>query len=122
VLFPLIAFRMYWMEFDGAYTEIDLLWGVPITVASGVAIFLYEPLAKKIEHFSLAWFFVLFIVLSILGNGLVLSDLYFPRSYRAWGNYMVHFAISIAFAHQLFHYSGKPRKEGSFFKRITFRN
>lgn len=118
VLYPLIALRMYWKEFNGAYTEIDLLWGVLITVASGVAIFLYEPLAKKIEHFSLAWFFVLFVFLGLLGSGLVLSDLYFPLPLRAWGNYAVWFAISIPWIHQLYHYSGKPRK-GSFFKRIT---
>ena len=110
---------MYWREFDGAYTEMDLLWGGVVAVALGVVIFVYEPIAKKIEHFSLAWFFVLFIFLGLLGFGLILSDFHFPLPYRAWGNYTLWFAISIPFTHQLFHYSGKPRK-GSFFKRAWF--
>ncbi|MCY4234638.1 MAG: hypothetical protein OXE59_12985 [Bacteroidetes bacterium] len=121
VIFPLVPLHSYWSAFDGAHTETDLLWGVLITVASGVAIFLYEPFAKKTEHFSLAWFFMLSIVLTLLGCGFLMSDIYFPLPLRAWGNYAMYFAISLAFAHQLYHYSDKPRKEGSFFKRITFK-
>jgi len=52
VLYPLIAFYMYWSEFNGTYTDMDLLWGGIVAVALGVAIFLYEPLAKRIEHFD----------------------------------------------------------------------
>ncbi|MCY3629049.1 MAG: hypothetical protein F4120_06700 [Rhodothermaceae bacterium] len=118
VIFPLIPFRMYWSEFDGAYTDMDLLWGGIVAVALGVAIFRYEPLAKRIEHFSPAWFFVLFIFLGLLGFGIILSDLYFPLPYRAWGNYAVHFAILMPGTHQIFHYAGKKHQKGSFYKRM----
>ena len=119
IIFPLSALYFYWREFDGAHTEMDLLWGVLITVALGVGIFLYEPLAKKTELFSPAWFFMLFQILFILVIGFLLSGLHLP--FRAWGNFAIYSAISIATAHQLFHYSDKPRKEGSFFKRISLK-
>lgn len=117
VLFPLIAFHMYWSEFNGAYTDMDLLWGGIVAVALGVVIFLYEPLAKRIEYFSLAWFLLLLVFIGIFGFGWVLSTTHFPLPYTAWGSYALWFAILMPVIHQLFHYVDK-RQKGSFYKRI----
>ena len=121
VLFPLINFFHYWTTFDGAYTDMDLLWGGIVAVALGVAIFMYFPIAQKIEHFSFAWFTVLLVFIGIFGFGWVLSTTHFPLPYTAWGNYALSFAISIPVIHQLLHYAYKPRSKGSFFKRIRLK-
>ena len=115
VIIPIIPFRMYWSEFNGAYTDMDLLWGGIVAVAFGVAIFLYEPLAKRIEPFSPAWFLVLFIFLGLLGFGIALSGLYLPL--RTWGIYALFIAIFIPMLHQLFRHVDK-RQKGSFYKRM----
>ncbi|MCY4170878.1 MAG: hypothetical protein OXE59_03065 [Bacteroidetes bacterium] len=120
VLFPLTAFHNYRSEFNGAYTDMDLLWGGIVAVALGVAIFLYEPLAKRIEHFSLAWFLLLLVFIGIFGFGLFLSSTHFPLPYTAWGSYAVWFAILMPVIHQLYHNVDK-RQKGSFYKRIRLK-
>lgn len=119
MLYPLIAFYMYWSEFNGTYTDMDLLWGGIVAVALGVAIFLYEPLAKRIEHFSPAWFLLFLVFIGIFGFGWVLSTTHFPLPYTAWGSYALWFAILMPVIHQLFHNVDK-RQKGSFYKRIRF--
>ena len=122
VWFSLVAFHSYWREFDGAYTGMDLLWGGVVAVTLGMAIFAYFPIAHKIEHFSLAWFLVLFIVLGLLSFGWVLSGVFhLPLLYRAWGEYILWIGLVIPWVHQIFHYAGKPRQKGSFFKRIRLK-
>ena len=41
VWIPLIAFHRYWREFDGAYTDMDLLLGGVVTAVLWTAIFMY---------------------------------------------------------------------------------
>lgn len=121
VLHSLLAFHSYWRAFDGAYSDMDLLWGGVVTVVLSMAIFMYEPVAKKIQTFSFAWFFGLLIVINLLVGGWIISDPYFlrlPLVYRAWGEYMLMLGILLPITHQLFHYTGKRRRKGSFFKRI----
>ncbi len=120
VLYAPIGFFNYLATFDGAYTNVDLLWGGVIAVVLGVAIFMYFPIAQKIDHFSPAWFFVLLIFLGLLGLGWVLSSTHFPLPYTAWGNYAFSFAVLIPVIHQLFHYAYRCQK-GSFFKRVRLK-
>ncbi len=43
---------------------------------------------------------------------------YLPVAFRAWGEYMLFFGIWMPTIHMVLHNIGKPRKKGSFFKRI----
>lgn len=122
--YSLICFYNYWRAFDGAYTKMDLLWGGMVTVVLSMAIFMYEPVAKKIQTFSLAWFFGLLIVTNLLVGGWVISDPYFlrlPLVYRAWGEYILMLGILIPIMHQVFRHINKPRQKDAFFKRIRLK-
>ena len=63
VLFPAFAFIRYWREFDGGYSQVDLLWGTLVSVTLGVAIFAYFPMAVKIQRFSTAWNIGVFVMI-----------------------------------------------------------
>ena len=120
----LIPFRWYLMTFDGAYSKMDFSSGVVVSIALGVAIFMYEPIAKKIERFSMAWFLVLLISVSLFVGGWIIADPYFlrlPLTHRAWGEYMLAFGFLIPIIHFIFNYVGKPREKESFFKRIRLK-
>ncbi len=58
VLIPLGAFAMYWLSIhfgDDSYSGTDLLWAVLVTIILIVAWYLFFPLRKKVERFSIAW-------------------------------------------------------------------
>ena len=118
VCVPLIAFYNYWRQFDGTYSEMDLLWAGVVSIFLGMAIFMYFPVAKKIENFSMAWFFMLNIFVFLMFCGVIFSAFDMPIIDRAWGYYILYFATSIPVIHYLFRYTGKHRQKDSFFKRI----
>ncbi len=124
VLFPLIAFHGYWREFDGAYADMDLLWIGVVMVVLGTAIFMYFPIANKIETFSPAWFLGLLILVNFVVGGWIMTDPYFlplPIAHRAWGEYIFIFGLLIPIIHFLALKSHTSQK-GSFFKRIRLKS
>lgn len=118
IFFPLLAFRVYWAEFDGAYTNMDLLLGGVVTVALCTAVFMYFSIANKIERFSPAWFFALLIVVNLVVFGWIISSLFsLPIAYRAAGMYMLSFGLLLPMIHFVALKSHTSQK-GSFYKRI----
>ncbi len=97
--YPLLAFWIYWKAFDGGYTETDILWGVVVTIILASAIYLYFPIAKRVEYGSIIWFFGLFAMICLLALGTVLQGLWthwiidIPVAEQAWGEYIMYFAI-----------------------------
>lgn len=123
VWIPLIAFYRYWREFDGAYTDMDLLLGGVVTAVLWTAIFMYIPIANKIEPFSPAWFLGLLILANFFVGGWIMTDPYFlslPIAYRAWGEYILILGLLISVIHFVIPKSRTSRK-GSFFKRIRLK-
>ncbi len=123
VWFPLIAFHHYWREFDGAYTDMDLLLVGVVTVVLGTAIFMYFPITNKIETYSPAWFLGLLILANFFVGGWIMTDPYFlplPIAYRAWGEYIFILGLLIPVIHFVTPKSHTSRK-GSFFKRIRLK-
>ena len=120
LVYPLLGFVNYWRAFDGEADQADLLSGIVVSGVLSVAIFMYFPIAKKVENFSLAWFLGLIVSLNlVLCGGYVMSgSLYSPVEFRAWGNYMLLFGVFMPVMHVIFRSIGKPRKKGAFFKRI----
>ncbi len=125
VVYSLIGFYNYWWAFDGAYTGMDLLWGGLVTGVLAVAVFMYFPIAKKIENYSPAWFLGLLISVNLFVGGWIISDPYFlrlPVVHRAWGEYMFAFGILMPIIHILYRSAGKPREKGAFFKRTRLKD
>ncbi len=119
----MIAFRSYYREFDGAHSGMDLLWGGLVSIVLFVPFFMYFRIAKKIENFSPAWFFMLTISVHLLvfgfllGTGIIFD---FGIRYVAWGAYMYPFGVFIPMTHFLFRRITNPPQKDSFFKRISF--
>lgn len=103
--YPLLAFWIYWQAFDGDYTETDILWGVVVTVILASAIYLYFPIAKRVEYGSIIWFFGLFAMICLLALGTVLVGFWthwiidIPVAERARGEYIMYFAIFMLVIH-----------------------
>lgn len=105
-LYPLIVFWRYWDTLDCDYTRSDILWGIGVTVAFALAIYLYFPLAKKVERGSGLWFLGLFTIIYLVKHGLVLMGVwvdlpskYLPVEQIAWGHYMLFSAFFIPILH-----------------------
>ena len=116
----MIPFHHYYRGFDGAHSGIDLLWGGLVSIVLFVPFFMYFRIAKKIENFSPAWFFMWTIAVSLFAFGIALEQSPFPITFRAWGAYMFAFSIFIPWTHWLFRRISNPPQKGSFFKRISF--
>ncbi len=94
---PLFLFWIWWDAFDGAYTQSDVLWITVISIVLAVGIYLYLPLGRKVETFSLIWFMFLFAMISLVSDGLVgvgywtdIDEEFFSISFRAWGEYKLY--------------------------------
>lgn len=70
---PLLSFWSYSSAFRGGYTGTDMLWGVAVSVAFALVIYLYFPIAKKVDRGSLIWFLGLFAIICLFVLGVVLS-------------------------------------------------
>lgn len=105
-LLPLMVFWRYWDTLGGDYTRSDILWGIGVTAAFVLAIYLYFPLAKKVERGSGIWFLGLFAIIYLVKHGLVLMGVwinlpseYLPVEQIAWGHYMLFSAFCIPVIH-----------------------
>ena len=114
--YPLFSFSSYWRAFDGNYTGMDVFWGTSVTIALAIAIYLYFPIAKKIEHGSIIWFLGLLTTICLFALGSVLSGLWThwifmtPVKEEAWGEYIWFFAIWIPTIHLIAKGQGKPHE------------
>lgn len=87
------------------------MWGAVVAITLAAAIFLYIPAGKKIERFSAVWFIGLFIVVLLVAKGLFMYESeHMPDAYRAWGDYMLFFAIWIPLIHTIAEQWDKPHK------------
>ncbi|MCY3629260.1 MAG: hypothetical protein OXI05_02875 [Bacteroidota bacterium] len=102
---PLLVFRRFWSTFDGDYTGTEMFWGIAVTITLASAIYLYFPIAKKIERGSIIWFSGLFttICLFALGSGLMGFWTHWiiviPVAEKAWGWYISYLAIWMPVIH-----------------------
>lgn len=119
LLYPLIAFWQYWYALDGNYARDDMLWGAVVTIAFALALYLYFPVAKKIENGSGIWILGLFALILLLSLGLdwmgiglsdtVLNVMQVPVAREAWGQYIVYSVIFTATFHWLAKQQDKSR-------------
>lgn len=103
---PLLFLGIWWKAFDGDYTRTDLFWHVIVTVSFAVATYLYFPISKKVERFSVIWWAGLFAAFFLVSYGSVkmgfwtdISPEFFPAADRAWGEYMVYLGFWIPAVH-----------------------
>ncbi len=116
VLLILPSFVVYVNNLNDDYTKINLLWGALVTII--LMAFLYLPLDKKIERFSVAWGMGICIGTGLFVIGLVISDSESqPDVYRAWAQYMWMFGIILTALSLSMPKEHKPYK-WSFFKRV----
>ncbi len=118
--FPLMAFWQYWSAFDDDYAREDILWGAIVTLAFALALYLYFPIAKKVQNGSIIWIlggFTLILLLSLALNwtgiwprlsDVVLNVLQFPSSREAWGLYLMYFVIFTPTFHYIARQQDKP--------------
>ncbi|MXX96409.1 MAG: hypothetical protein F4065_04650 [Rhodothermaceae bacterium] len=106
-VYPLISLWTYWRAFDGNYTGTDILWGVAVTIILASAIYLYLPIAKKVERGSIIWFLGLLTIFGIFTFGTVLAGFWthwiirIPVEQQAWGEYITYSAIWIPAIHTI---------------------
>lgn len=113
MFFPLLSFYFYWTQIDGDYTGNQLLWALVITLMAILVIFLYFPVAKKIERGSMAWSLGLISVMFLVSVGIVglIGSI-------AWGLAVGVFACWIPVIHEIAYNWDKTYK-WSLFKRST---
>ena len=73
VCFPFLGLYTYWRDLNGDHSGTQLLWGIVVAIIAGLAIFLYVPVAKKVERGSIVWtlgllFAILVPAVLILGS------------------------------------------------------
>ena len=111
VFFPSLSFYFYWTQIDGNYSEKQLVWALVITTITSLVIFLYFPVAKKVERGSVAWSLGLIFMMFLISTGIVglIGD-------DPWGLGVGVFATSIPGIHEIARNWDKTYK-WSLFKR-----
>lgn len=97
VVFPLLSLCMYWVMLDGDYSTNQLLLASAIAIMVAIGIFLYAPIAKKVERRGFAWTLGFIATLLLAGVGLI----YMLDGTKAWGWPVLFFAIWAPVVHQL---------------------
>jgi hypothetical protein len=126
--YPLFGFWGYWRDLgralergtlEGGYS-IPLLWGGVVTLVLIVAIYLYYPLAKKIEPGSIVSYIGLYLAMIVLliGHSMEWYE-YSTTLEKAWGEYIFRTGLWLPLIHIIFraqedkHYKfsafGRPR-------------
>jgi len=92
---PLLSFIRYMAIFE-IPTMSDILGGSVVTLFLSLAIYLYFPMGRRIDRGSLIWFIWMFTAATLVTSGFLMHNARFMSDiYRAWGNYICHFAISM---------------------------
>ena len=68
---PLTSLLFYWREVGGDYSDNQLLWSSSIAILLAIGLFFYVPIGQKIEPRSIAWGWLLFILILVAGFGLI---------------------------------------------------
>lgn len=99
VTFPLIALWQYWYSAkrDGDYSTNQLLLASAIAIVVAAAIFLYVPIAKKVERWSIAWWLGLMAIMFLGATAIIIHWLY--EAHRAWSHAVIFFTIWIPVIH-----------------------
>ena len=126
MIYPLLGFWGYWLDLrralgrgtiEGGYT-IPLLWGGVVTLILIVAIYLYFPLAKKIEPGSIVSYVGLFLAMIVLliGHSIEWSE-HSTTLEKAWGEYVSHIGLWSPVIHIIFRAQEDKRYKFSAFGR-----
>ena len=113
VCFPLLSLHAYWRDLDGNYSGMQFLWGLVIAIIATVAIFLYVPVAKKVERGSVVWTFGLLFAIFVPAV-VILGSM---GETKIWGRAVSFFALWIPVIHISAQRWDKTYK-WSFFKRV----
>ena len=97
IVFPLLSLLQYWIVLDDDYSTNKLLLASAIAIVVAAGIFLYAPIAKKVERGGLAWAsgFTATVLLAAIGF------MYMLDGTKAWGWPVFFFAIWVPVVHQL---------------------
>ena len=125
---PLFLFWRWWIAFDGAYTQSDVLWITVVSIALAVGIYLFLPLGRKVKTFSPIWFIFLIATIHFVSDGLLgigydgvdIDEEFFPISFRAWGEYKLYLSVWIPaiYITSKLYYRPNQWSRSAFFERI----
>ncbi len=123
----LFLFWRWWIAFDGAYTQSDVLWITVVSIALAVGIYLFLPLGRKVKTFSLTSFIFLVATIHLIYDGLIGIDYLdidegsFSISFIAWGEYKLYFGlwISVIYIASKFYYRPNLWSPSALFERIN---
>ena len=97
VTHPLLALWLYWGRLHGDYSTNQLLLASAIAIVVAAAIFLYVPIAKKVERWSIAWWLGLMAIMFLGATAITIKLLY--EAHRAWSDAVIFFTIWIPVIH-----------------------
>ncbi len=90
IVFPAFSLHLYWKEAEG-----QTMLAAAIALVLAIGIFLYPPIAKRIERWSPAWNLGAFVSLALFVTGFVAS----LDPANTWGWPISMFALGIPFIH-----------------------
>ena len=93
ICFPLLSLWQYWTRLDDNYNTTQLLLASSVAIVVATIIFLYAPIAKKVERGSPAWVLGLLATLSLGTLGFIYDDT------TTWGWPVLFFAIWMPVVH-----------------------
>ena len=108
VFLPLLSLLLYWHRLHGDYSTNQLLLASSVAIVAATGLYLYAPIARKVERGSLAWGLLWIAVITLGAIGLI-------NDTEAWGFPLTFFAIWAPIYHALCKQEEKETR-GSFFK------
>ena len=96
LVFPIFGLVMYWRELDGDYGAGQMVVAGAIALVLSIGIYVYPPIAKRIESKSVAWLLGLGLTVIIVLVGAT-NSLTNPEN--TWGMPVAFFAIWIPVIH-----------------------
>ena len=112
VLYPFLTLFLYLRELDGNYGAGRLVLASAIALVLAIGIFLYPPIAKRVEPRSVAWYLGLAVSVMLVVHGMVASI----DPANTWGFPVTFFACWIPAIHVACKSLDKLDEGWSFFK------
>ena len=101
ITMPLVSLGLYWQRLHGDYTTEEMLVASAIAIVVAAGLYLYAPIARRIERWSAAWVLLWIVVITVGVIG-------FINDTQAWGFPISFIAIWAPVYHSLCR-----RQEGS---------
>ena len=71
ITIPLLSLLLYWGRLHGNYSTDQLLLASAIAIAVAAGLYLYAPVARKVERWSTAWILLWIVVIAVGVTGFI---------------------------------------------------